>query len=92
MLDATPPPDNLLRPFINLYLDRFLPLMGGLVTGQPDAYRYFPNSIAGFLRPEAIAALFRETGLESVCTRSFMSGTAAIVAGVKPIDQAGDER
>ncbi len=83
MLDATPPPDNSLRPFIDLYLERFFPLLGGLITGQPDAYRYLPNSIANFLRPEAIAHLFQKAGLGDLSHRSFMFGTAAIVAGAK---------
>ena len=83
-LDATPPPDNWLRPFINFYLNRVFPLLGGLVTGQPDAYRYLPNSIANFLRPEAISRLFQDAGLENVCSRSFMFGTAALVMGEKP--------
>lgn len=83
MLDATPPPENCLRPLITLYLDRFFPLLGGLIAGQPDAYRYLPHSIANFLRPEAIAQLFQKAGLESVSYRSFMLGTAAMVAGTK---------
>ncbi len=83
MLDATPPPDNWFEPFIKLYLNHFVPLLGGLISGRPDAYRYFPDSIANFLRPEAIAALFSEAGLENVAGRSFMFGTAAMVVGEK---------
>ena len=83
MLDATPPPDNWLEPFIKLYLNHFVPLLGGLVSGRPDAYRYFPDSIANFLRPEAIVALFTKAGLVHVSSRSFMFGTAARVAGEK---------
>jgi len=84
MLDATPPPDNWLRPLVQLYLNRFVPLLGGLVAGQPDAYRYLPDSIANFVRPEAIVQLFRQAGLRHVYHRVFMLGTAAMVVGVKP--------
>jgi demethylmenaquinone methyltransferase/2-methoxy-6-polyprenyl-1,4-benzoquinol methylase len=84
MLDATPPPDNWLRPAIHLYLNRLVPLLGSLIAGRPDAYRYLPNSIAAFLRPETIARLFEEAGLEGVYHRSFMFGTAAMAVGVKP--------
>lgn len=83
MLDATPPPDSGLRPFVDLYLNRFLPLLGGLVSGQPDAYRYLPESIASFLRPEAIVDLCHDAGLEHVNSRSLMFGTAAMVVGKK---------
>ena len=83
MLDATPPPDNLLRPLINLHLNSLIPLLGQIISRRPDAYRYFPASIANFLRPEAIAGLFRQAGLDDVSHRSFMLGTAALVAGTK---------
>ena len=83
-LDATPPPDNLLRPAINLYLHQVFPLLGALVAGQPAAYRYLPRSIASFLRPAAIAELYRQAGLTQIWSRSFMVGTAALVVGTKP--------
>lgn len=84
MLDATPPPDNWSRPFIQLYLGRLVPMLGSLIAGQPDAYRYLPRSIANFMRPERIERLFEQAGLEHVYHRSFMMGTAAMAVGVKP--------
>lgn len=86
-LDATPPPANRLRPLVNLYLGRFCPLLGGLVTGQPEAYRYLPDSIASFRRPEGLVQLFREASLQQVHHRSLMLGTATIVVGTRPAGQ-----
>lgn len=85
-LDATPPPDNFLRPAINLYLNRVFPILGTLVAGQPDAYRYLPRSIATFLPPAAIGELYRQAGLGGVWHRIFMAGTAAMVVGTKEGD------
>lgn len=82
-LDATPAPENWLKPFISLHLNHVIPTLGGWIAGDPDAYRYFPDSIANFLRPEAIAELFQKAGLVEVSYRSFMFGTAAMVAGTK---------
>jgi demethylmenaquinone methyltransferase/2-methoxy-6-polyprenyl-1,4-benzoquinol methylase len=82
-LDATPPPDNLLRPAIDLYLNHFFPILGTLVAGQPAAYRYLPRSIASFLRPGVIGELCRQAGLGDIWYRSFMAGTAAMVVGTK---------
>jgi demethylmenaquinone methyltransferase/2-methoxy-6-polyprenyl-1,4-benzoquinol methylase len=82
-LDATPPPDNFMRPAVNLYLNRFFPVLGALVAGQADAYRYLPRSIAGFLRPGEIGRLYEQAGLGGVWHRAFMAGTAAMVVGTK---------
>lgn len=84
MLDATPPPDNWVRPVVQFYLGRILPVLGGLVAGQREAYCYLPASITSFMRPEMIADLFDRVGLRRVYHRSFMLGTAAMVVGVKP--------
>jgi demethylmenaquinone methyltransferase/2-methoxy-6-polyprenyl-1,4-benzoquinol methylase len=82
-LDATPPPDNFLRPYISVYLNRCFPLLGAVVAGEPDAYRYLPRSIASFLRPSAIGELYGQAGLSDIWHRVFMLGTAAMVVGTK---------
>jgi demethylmenaquinone methyltransferase/2-methoxy-6-polyprenyl-1,4-benzoquinol methylase len=83
-LDTTPPPDNLLQPFLTLYLTRIVPLIGALLTGHRDAYTYLPNSTLGFksaeaLRDEIVRAGFAETGFQR-----FMLNTVAVHWGQKP--------
>src|SRR5687767_15360791 len=39
-LDTSPPPRNVLRPFILIHLKYIIPLMGRLISGNPDAYKY----------------------------------------------------
>jgi demethylmenaquinone methyltransferase/2-methoxy-6-polyprenyl-1,4-benzoquinol methylase len=85
-LDTTPPPRNLLRPFIQLHLRLVIPLLGRLVTGQPDAYRYLPESTLGFKTADELAALMRAAGLEAVAFRRFMFGTMAVHWGRKASD------
>jgi demethylmenaquinone methyltransferase/2-methoxy-6-polyprenyl-1,4-benzoquinol methylase len=87
MLDATPPPENWLRPFIQFHLDTIIPWLGKTITGSYEAYAYFPQSVASFMRPQAIVQLFDRAGLEHATFRSFMFGTSAIVAGTKGINK-----
>jgi demethylmenaquinone methyltransferase/2-methoxy-6-polyprenyl-1,4-benzoquinol methylase len=84
-LDTTPPPHNLLRPFIGLHLRYVIPLLGRFVTGQRDAYRYLPESTLGFKTADELAALMRAAGLEQVQYRRFMFRTMAVHWGQKPI-------
>lgn len=83
-LDTTPPPNNLLRPFIQFHLRVVIPTLGRLVAGHPDAYRYLPDSTLGFKSAEELAALMREAGLTDVGYRRFMFGTMAVHWGTKP--------
>ena len=82
-LDTTPPPHNLLRPFIGLHLRYVIPLLGRIVTGQRDAYRYLPESTLGFKTADELAALMRAAGLEQVQYKRFMFGTMAVHWGQK---------
>jgi demethylmenaquinone methyltransferase/2-methoxy-6-polyprenyl-1,4-benzoquinol methylase len=83
-LDTTPPPANLLRPFLVFYLTKIIPLVGTLLTGHRDAYTYLPNSTVGFKGPEELASLMREAGFVDVSYKRFMFNTIAVHWGTKP--------
>lgn len=83
-LDTTPPPRNLLRPFINFHLRFVIPTLGRIVAGQRDAYQYLPESTLGFKTPEELAALMRAAGLTDVGFKRFMFGTMAVHWGTVP--------
>ncbi len=83
-LDTTPPPANLLRPFIVFYLTTIIPLIGTLLTGDRAAYSYLPNSTVGFKAPEDIAQIMRDAGFVDVAYRRTMFNTIAIHWGTKP--------
>ncbi len=83
-LDTTPPPRNLLRPFIQFHLTCVIPTLGRLVTGQADAYTYLPKSTLGFKTADELAALMRAAGLVDVGYRRFMFKTMAVHWGRKP--------
>jgi demethylmenaquinone methyltransferase/2-methoxy-6-polyprenyl-1,4-benzoquinol methylase len=84
VLESSPPKDNLLRPFIRLYLNHIIPALGKVIAGDSEAYRYLPDSTQQFQEPEALAALMRKAGLVDVGFDLFMFGTVAIHAGRKP--------
>jgi demethylmenaquinone methyltransferase/2-methoxy-6-polyprenyl-1,4-benzoquinol methylase len=83
-LDTTPPPQNLLRPFINFHLHVVIPTMGRLIAGASDAYTYLPDSTEGFFTAEQLADRLKEAGFEGVGFQRLMFGTMAIHWGSKP--------
>ncbi len=82
-LDTTPPPRNLLRPFIHFHLHVVIPTLGRLIAGASDAYTYLPDSTEGFLPAEALAQRLTEAGFKEVGFRRLMFGTMAIHWGTK---------
>jgi demethylmenaquinone methyltransferase/2-methoxy-6-polyprenyl-1,4-benzoquinol methylase len=66
--------------FDRIYNAHVLPLLGWAVSGDREAYRYLPASIAGFRSREEYAALLREVGFAEVDARPlFPSGVASLV-------------
>jgi len=82
-LDTTPPPRNILRPFIQVHLKYVIPALGRLISGHADAYRYLPESTLGFKTAEELAELMRAAGLQDVAYRRFMFGTMAVHWGTR---------
>lgn len=82
-LDTSPPPNNVLRPFITLYLRGVIPLLGRLLAGSPDAYHYLSSSTAAFEPPDRLAERFEHAGFRAVDYRRLMFGTIAVHWGKK---------
>ncbi len=83
ILDMTRPRKNVLSPFINLFLNRIVPLIGAVITGQKEAYSYLPNSTQTFLRAEELAEKMKEAGFVEVRFEILNFGTVAIHWGHK---------
>ncbi len=78
VLDTTRPRRNILLPFIRFYMRIVIPLLGKLVTGDREAYRYLPASTEHFLYAEDLAGRMQKAGFRNVGFRRYMLGTIAI--------------
>jgi demethylmenaquinone methyltransferase/2-methoxy-6-polyprenyl-1,4-benzoquinol methylase len=68
------------RFFFDAYNAHVLPLVGWAITGDRDAYRYLPDSIAAFRTLPEFLALVRDAGFADVeGTPLFPSGVASLV-------------
>ena len=83
-LETSPPPEGPLKPLLLLFLNRLIPLLGQLVSGNRPAYTYLPQTTQNFLSPEKVAATMRSAGLTNIRYRQFMFGTIAVHVGVRP--------
>ncbi len=84
ILDMTRPRSKVLAPFIRFYLNRIVPLLGTLVTGQKEAYTYLPDSTQSFLKAEELAIKMKAAGLHHVDFKTLNFGTVAIHHGELP--------
>jgi len=86
VLEIMPPGERMgiVRRAIWLYLRAVVPVLGAVLAGDGDAYRYLKSSVAAFLSPDDLASLMEEAGLVDVSFRLRSFGTVAIHMGTKP--------
>ena len=83
ILDTTRPKRNILSPFIWLHMHIVIPLLGRLLTGSSDAYRYLPETTEGFVTAENMASRRAAAGFKKLNYQRYMFGTIAIHWGEK---------
>jgi demethylmenaquinone methyltransferase/2-methoxy-6-polyprenyl-1,4-benzoquinol methylase len=81
ILEITQPTRPPLSTFYRLWFDRAVPILGAL-AGDPDAYRYLPESVRSFPGPRGLAAKMDAAGLERVRWTVLAGGIIAIHSGV----------
>jgi len=83
ILEFTEPPAGLFGDLYRWYFRKVLPKIGGAISGDAAAYKYLPNSVARFFRPEELCELMRGVGLQNVEAAVWTGGTVALHTGVK---------
>jgi demethylmenaquinone methyltransferase/2-methoxy-6-polyprenyl-1,4-benzoquinol methylase len=84
-LDLTPYRTPVQGPIFNWYFSRIVPLVGGWLTGDAEAYRYLNRSVAAFPDADALLGMMRSAGLAAVEYEKLGMGTVAIHVGIKPV-------
>jgi demethylmenaquinone methyltransferase/2-methoxy-6-polyprenyl-1,4-benzoquinol methylase len=82
-LETSPPPEGLLRPMLLFFMNRLIPLLGQVVSGNRPAYTYLPQTTQSFMPPRQVAAIMRSAGLTEIRYRRFMFGTIAVHVGIR---------
>jgi ubiquinone/menaquinone biosynthesis methyltransferase len=71
------------RAFHRVYAQVVLPAVGGIVSGDPGAYRYLARSMAGFLTRGEYEKMLEGAGFAGVRGLDLTLGIASIVCGVR---------
>ncbi len=67
----------------DFYSFRIMPLAGKYLADNREAYRYLPESIRKFPRPDELAGILQRIGFSRVTYRRLTNGIAVIYTGIK---------
>jgi len=82
ILDFSIPRGFLKVPY-RFYLHRILPMIGGMLTGNREAYEYLSDSIERFPSGQEMCALINDNGFEEAVCYSLWGGISSIYVGQK---------
>ncbi|MDW5264216.1 MULTISPECIES: bifunctional demethylmenaquinone methyltransferase/2-methoxy-6-polyprenyl-1,4-benzoquinol methylase UbiE [Acidobacteriaceae] len=77
-------PTGLTGAFYNVYFKQILPRFGGLISGDPAAYTYLPDSVGRFPSPSRMIELIQQAGFTDTTWTSYTFGTAGLYRATKP--------
>ncbi len=83
ILEFSRPTNFLVKPVYSFYLNRILPKVAGMVSGDKEAYEYLASSIAEFHEPGVLLEMMRQAGFNTVYSRPLTFGIVTVYIGVK---------
>jgi len=78
ILEFAEPQGAVFGPLFRFYFHRVLPGIGGLVSGNAQAYRYLPASVSRFPGPEGVSGLMKSAGFASVQFERWTGGMVTL--------------
>jgi demethylmenaquinone methyltransferase/2-methoxy-6-polyprenyl-1,4-benzoquinol methylase len=76
-------PEGLTGTLYNLYFRRILPKIGGIISGDRNAYSYLPTSVDRFPRPPRMLKLIQDAGFSEASWTSYALSAAGLYRAVK---------
>lgn len=83
VLEFSRPTNPVIKPLYNFYLNKVLPKIAGIVSGDKEAYEYLASSIAAFYEPEELLRMIRTAGFTSAIRKPLTFGIVTLYIGVK---------
>ena len=83
ILEFTEPPPGVLGDLYRWYCRTLLPKIGGILSGNPSAYKYLPASVSRFFSADELASLLKQVGYEAVSYELWTFGSVALHTGTR---------
>jgi demethylmenaquinone methyltransferase/2-methoxy-6-polyprenyl-1,4-benzoquinol methylase len=83
ILEFAPPPKTLFGQMFHWYVGRVMPVLGGVVSRSPSAYRYLHSSIQQFPEPPAITKLLQNAHFHHIHDYDLMGRAVYLYIGQK---------
>jgi len=81
VLEFVRPPRGVVGGAYRVYLRTLLPAVGGMLSGEPSAYRYLSDTVDSYRSPGELADMVMRAGWSHVRFHALAMGTVGVLAG-----------
>ena len=67
----------------DFYMNKVLPVLGGMISRNKEAYTYLPNSIDDFLTTDNLCKELKQAGLEPIYVKAFSMNISTLIIARK---------
>ncbi len=78
ILEFSKPAGSFIRALFAAYSRSVIPSLGGAISGNPEAYKYLPATVAEFPSGDAFARILQDAGFETVSVHEQTFGIATL--------------
>ena len=83
ILEFSKPSNAIVDKSFGFYFNRILPVIGGIISGSSDAYRYLPSTVGEFPAGMDFLAILHNAGFKETIQYPLSFGIATIYIGIK---------
>ena len=83
ILEFRMPENFIVKNLYKFYFKKVLPFIGGIISGDKEAYKYLPSSVEEFDEKVILKKIFYEAGFANVESYNLTFGTVQVVIGTK---------
>jgi demethylmenaquinone methyltransferase / 2-methoxy-6-polyprenyl-1,4-benzoquinol methylase len=77
------PSNKIFRSLYKFYFKRILPIVGGLISGDKEAYKYLPSSVEEFDEKIILPELLKNSGFKKITTCNLTFGITQVIIAEK---------
>ncbi len=83
ILEFRLPENNFLKGVYKFYFKKILPLVGGMISGEKEAYEYLPSSVEEFDEKIDLTEMLKTAGFKNVISKSLTFGIVQVIISTK---------
>ena len=83
IIEFSLPKNPVFKWLYKFYFKKILPFVGGIISGDKEAYSYLPRSVEEFDEKVDIQALLKNSGFEKITKHSLTMGIVQVVIAEK---------